>query len=268
VVGEQQGPAVRGQPGEQVFQRGDGIGVQRRPRLVQDDQPDVSAHGLGQPDLLQVAGGQRGERGGPVAGEAEVVEHRGGAVDAPHRAGPHRGVVSQVGQHGHAGRLDPSSASLARRLTSLAAGATDEFLVYYAGRVLRSAAGELTLAVRPTGAHPTGLGWAIVAAALRSCRAKVCRVILDCVVAGDGVARELDGPSVADLAAVDGVYTLVGARPLPGAKAGLSFTDELVDLVRAGLPGEPARLSLSALHPWLCRRLLAQGSACAAAAWH
>lgn len=139
--------------------------------------------------------------------------------------------------------LDQDSADLAARLSDLAANTVEEFLLYYTGQVTLSVTGELFLAV--PGAE--GLAWASVARALNSCPATVRRVILDCSVAGD-----LDGPRLADLTEVDGVYTLTVADPR------LSFSAEFADLVRAGVPDGPPRLTLGALYPWLCRRLLAK----------
>lgn len=138
--------------------------------------------------------------------------------------------------------LDGDPAALAAQLSDLAANTVEEFLLYYTGDITLSADGELLLTA-------PALAWTSVATALRGCTAPVRRVILDCSVTGD-----LDGPRLADLTAIDGVYTLTAATTDPR----LSFSGELVDLVRTGLPEQPPRLTLGALYPPLCRRLLAK----------
>jgi hypothetical protein len=114
VVGDQQRASGRGPAGQRAFQHDGGAGVQRRPRLVHHEQGQLGgSSGLvgpgagqrrGQPGLLQVAGGQRGQRAGAVAGEVEVVEHGGGRGQVGRARAVHGAVVAQVGQDRHPGR--------------------------------------------------------------------------------------------------------------------------------------------------------------------
>jgi hypothetical protein len=81
-------------------------------------------------------------------------------------------------------------------------------------------------------------------------------------VAGD------DGPGLADITHVQGVYTLTATTrnhtahvPPPERQdtAGTSFTGELRDLIHAGIPGVPSPLTLGDIYPVLHDRLRAKG---------
>ena len=95
-------------------------------------------------------------------------------------------------------------------------------------------------------------------------------MILDCCFAGQAIeALGADGePGLADIAHVDGVYTLTATTrnrtahvPPPGQQdtACTSFTGELRDLIRSGIPGKPARLTFGDIYPVLRQRLRAKG---------
>jgi Caspase domain len=169
---------------------------------------------------------------------------------------------------------DPDSAAgLAAQVADLAEDTTGVFLLYYVGHGVLSARGELCLTVtstRPTRPKITGLAWADVADVLRTCPARVRLVILDCCFAGQAIeALAVTGsPGVADISHVQGVYTLTATTrnhtahvPPPDQQhlACTSFTGELRDLIRAGIPGKPPRLTLGDIYPVLRARLLARG---------
>jgi hypothetical protein len=169
---------------------------------------------------------------------------------------------------------DPvSAAGLAAQVADLAEDTTGVFLLYYVGHGVLSARGELCLTVtstRPTRPKITGLAWADVADVLRTCPARVRLVILDCCFAGQAIeALAVAGsPGVADISHVQGVYTLTATTrnhtahvPPPDQQhlACTSFTGELRDLIRAGIPGKPSCLTLGDIYPVLRARLLARG---------
>jgi hypothetical protein len=82
-------------------------------------------------------------------------------------------------------------------------------------------------------------------------------------------ARAGDGdPGLADITHVEGVYTLTATTrnrtahvPPPGQQdsACTSFTGELHDLIRSGLPGKGARLTFGDIYPVLRQRLRSKG---------
>jgi caspase domain-containing protein len=166
-----------------------------------------------------------------------------------------------------------SAADLATSIADLAAGTTGVLLLYYVGHGLLSARGELCLTVtstRPDRPKISGLPWDTVADVLRSCPAHTRLAILDCCFAGQAIeALTGDGnAALADIAHVEGVYTLTATTrnrpahvPSPARQdtACTSFTAELEDLVRSGLPGKPPRLTLSDIYPVLGQRLRAKG---------
>jgi hypothetical protein len=166
-----------------------------------------------------------------------------------------------------------SATDLATSIADLAAGTTGVLLLYYVGHGVLSARGELCLTVtstRPDRPKISGLPWDTVADVLRSCPAHTRLAILDCCFAGQAIeALTGDGnAALADIAHVEGVYTLTATTrnrpahvPSPARQdtACTSFTAELEDLVRSGLPGKPPRLTLSDIYPVLRQRLRAKG---------
>ena len=105
---------------------------------------------------------------------------------------------------------------------------------------------------------------------LRACPARTRLAILDCCFAGQAIeALGSDGePGLADIAHVEGVYTLTATTrnraahvPPPDQQdtACTSFTGELRDLIRSGIPGKPPLLTFSDIYPALRQRLLAKG---------
>jgi hypothetical protein len=167
-----------------------------------------------------------------------------------------------------------SAAGLAADLADLAERTTGALLLYYVGHGMLSARGELCLTVTST--HPdrpriSGLPWDTVAAVLRRCPAEPRLAILDCCFDGEAIGA-LSGEGAGGLAGkaqVEGVYTLMGTTtrdraaqvpsPTEQETTCTSFTGELRDLIRRGIPGQAPRLALSDLYPALRQRLLARG---------
>jgi hypothetical protein len=169
---------------------------------------------------------------------------------------------------------DPNSAAgLADRVAELAEDTTGVLLLYYVGHGVLSASGELCLTVtstRPNRPKITGLPWDTLADVLRTCPARVRLAILDCCFAGQAIeALGGDGAvGLADVAHVEGVYTLTATTrnrtahvpPLREQDtACTSFTGELRDLIRSGIPGKTPLLTFSDIYPVLRQRLRAKG---------
>jgi hypothetical protein len=170
--------------------------------------------------------------------------------------------------------LNPiSAADLAGQVTDLAESTTGVLLLYYVGHGVLSARGELCLTVTSTRLNRpkiSGLPWDTLADVLRACPARTRLAILDCCFAGQAIeALGSDGePGLADIAHVEGVYTLTATTrnraahvPPPDQQdtACTSFTGELRDLIRSGIPGKPPLLTFSDIYPALRQRLLAKG---------
>jgi Caspase domain len=165
------------------------------------------------------------------------------------------------------------AADLAARIADLAEDTTGTLLLYYVGHGLLSARGELCLTVTSTRLNRpkiSGLHWDILMDVLRGCPAKVRLVILDCCFAGQAIeALSGDGESgLADIAHVEGIYTLTATtrnrtahvpRPDQQEAACTSFTGELRDLVRSGIPDRPPQLTFGDIYPVLRQRLHAKG---------
>jgi Caspase domain len=169
---------------------------------------------------------------------------------------------------------DPVSASdLAIQVAEVAEVTTGVLLLYYVGHGVLSARGELFLTVTSTRLNRpaiTGLAWSTLADLFRTCPARVRLAILDCCFAGQAIEALGSGsdPGLADIAHVEGVYTLTATTrnhtahvPPPERQeaACTSFTGELHDLIRAGIPGKPEMLTLGDIYPVLRQRLRAKG---------
>ena len=165
------------------------------------------------------------------------------------------------------------AADLADRIADLSENITGALLLYYVGHGVLSARGELCLTVTSTHRNRpkiSGLPWDILAEVLRACPAKARLAILDCCFAGQAIeALSGDGgPGLADIAHVEGIYTLTATTrnrtahvPHPDQQetACTSFTGELRDLIRSGIPGGPPLLTLGDIYPVLRQRLHAKG---------
>jgi hypothetical protein len=166
-----------------------------------------------------------------------------------------------------------SAADLATNIADLAENTAGVLLLYYVGHGVLSARGELCLTVtstRPDRPKISGLPWDTVADVLRGCPASRRLAILDCCFAGQAI-EALTGegdPGLADIAHVEGVYTLTATTrnrtahvPPPGQQdtACTSFTGELQDLIRSGLPGKAPELTFGDIYPALRQRLRGKG---------
>jgi Caspase domain len=166
-----------------------------------------------------------------------------------------------------------SAAGLATTIADLAESTTGVLLLYYVGHGVLSAHGELCLTVtstRPDRPKISGLPWDTLADVLRGCPAHTRLAILDCCFAGQAVEALTGGgdPGLADIVHVEGVYTLTATTrnhaahvPPPGQQDTVctSFTSELRDLIRSGIPGKAPQLTFSDIYPVLHQRLRAKG---------
>ena len=166
-----------------------------------------------------------------------------------------------------------SAADLADQVADLAESTTGVLLLYYVGHGVLSTRGELCLTVtstRPSRPQFSGLAWENVTYILRGCPARVRLVILDCCFAGQAIeALSTDGePGLADIAHVNGVYTLTAttrnrpAHVVPPDQqdtACTSFTGELRDLIQSGIPGRSGPLTFGDIYPVLRQRLRDKG---------
>lgn len=161
---------------------------------------------------------------------------------------------------------------LAVQVAELTQNTTGVLLVYYVGHGVLSSRGELCLTVTSTlFDHPkvSGLPWDTLAESLRTSPADIRLVILDCCFAGQAIeALSGNDPGLADITHVQGAYTLTATTRNRAAyvpptdqqdTAPTCFTGELYDLIRSGIPGKPAQLTLGDLYPVLRQRLRAKG---------
>jgi len=166
-----------------------------------------------------------------------------------------------------------SIADLAVQIADIAENTADVMLLYYVGHGVLTARGKLCLAVTstlPNRPEISGLAWETIADVLRACPSKVRISILDCCFAGQAIEAlvENDGTGLADITHVEGVYTLTATTrnhtahvPPPNQQNAecTSFTGELRDVIRAGIPHKSSRLTLGDIYPVLRQRLLAKG---------
>ena len=165
-----------------------------------------------------------------------------------------------------------SPADLLADIVELADTASGALLLYYVGHGVLSGRGELCLTVTST--HPdqpetSGLTWNTLADVLRSSPARSRLSILDCCFAGQAIeALAGDGHSLlAGTTYAEGGYTLTAttrnhAAHVPPADQQegtcTSFTGELRDVIRDGIPDHAPWLSLGEIYPVL-RRLGPRG---------
>jgi glycine betaine/choline ABC-type transport system substrate-binding protein len=162
----------------------------------------------------------------------------------------------------------PDPADVRRLVTSLRRWArdTDEvFLLYFVGHGVIAPRGELCLAVADTEfADPdiTGIEYERVRSALLDSPARIKVVILDCCYSGRAIQALSHPGDIADITDVRGVYTITAsdqaAHVAPHAQqagACTSFTGELLDLIRTGIPGGPDTLTLNMIYSHLRTRL-------------
>jgi uncharacterized membrane protein HdeD (DUF308 family) len=153
---------------------------------------------------------------------------------------------------------------LVQTLRRLAATTDDVLLVYFVGHGTILRRGQLCLVLSDTDAQDpdvTGLEFERIREALLDSPARTKIVILDCCYSGRAI-EALGGAAVADSTDTRGVYTLSASDhtahvPAPDRQAGAhtSFTGELLDLLRTGIPNGPEKLTLSLIYLHLRRRL-------------
>ncbi|HEX6361109.1 caspase, EACC1-associated type [Actinophytocola sp.] len=158
---------------------------------------------------------------------------------------------------------------LTKRILRICRETEDVLLLYYVGHGTITPSGELCLTLSDTEASfpdITGLEYRRVKQALLDSPARVKVAIIDCCYSGRAI-EALSGVSAtaADSTDTRGVYTMTAsdhaAHVVPFARQAevcTSFTGELIDLVRNGVPGAPETPTLGALYVELRRRLMSR----------
>jgi hypothetical protein len=155
-----------------------------------------------------------------------------------------------------------------RTLRRLARATEEVLLVYFVGHGVILPSGKLCLVLSDTDAEDpdiSGLEFERVREALLNSPARLKIVVLDCCYSGRAI-EALSADEIADTTDTRGVYTLTASDhaahvpPLSQqANTATSFTAELLDLIRTGIPGGPEQLTLGNLYPPLRRRLQMRG---------
>ena len=150
-------------------------------------------------------------------------------------------------------------------MRQLARGTRDVLLIYFAGHGVLLPRGRLCLALSDTLLEEpdiTGLEYDRVRDALIDSPARVKIVILDCCYSGRAIEALSTASGIADCTDTAGTYTLTAsdfaAHVVPSEQQEslpTSFTGELLDLIRGGIPGGPERLTLGLIYPRLRDRL-------------
>jgi Caspase domain len=163
--------------------------------------------------------------------------------------------------------IDPLAALDA--IHDAAAGATDTFLLYFAGHGLLSPmTAELHLAL-------PGTATARLYRALRyddlrslldtSCVAAKKIAILDCCYSGRALKGSMTGTvELADQSMTEGMYVLTAAAEsvvawAPPGERHTAFTGELIRALEHGLPGGDETIEMEPLYQWLRQELAAKG---------
>jgi glycine betaine/choline ABC-type transport system substrate-binding protein len=141
----------------------------------------------------------------------------------------------------------------------------DVLLVYFVGHGTITPRGELCLALSDTEfdeSDVTGIEYDRIRAALLDSPARIKVVILDCCYSGRAIQALSPSEDIADITDIRGVYTITSSDhaahvpPLDQqAEACTSFTGELLDLIRTGIPGGPDTLTLNMIYSRLRTRL-------------
>ncbi|MGG2464417.1 caspase, EACC1-associated type [Streptomyces sp. RGM 3693] len=146
-----------------------------------------------------------------------------------------------------------------------AQGTTGVLLLYFVGHGTVTSNGELVLAVKDTSADEpdiTGLEYSKIRSILRESPARVKAVVLDCCYSGRAIdVLSGDQQHLADITDTRGTYTLTAAdRTAHAGQAGTRtpFTEELLDLITAGIVGAPPVLTFADLYPLLRHRLISR----------
>jgi hypothetical protein len=159
---------------------------------------------------------------------------------------------------------------LARSLVEMVKGVQDVLLVYYVGHGLRTATGQLALALRETSYDPEALPYTAMlyeslASILRGSPARTKLVILDCCRAelGNKANFQFKFAGIHSQPA-DGFYFIGASNAWQSAKSppdgGLPyFTEALIQVVQVGIPGKPPQLTIEHIFVELRARMLRAG---------
>lgn len=139
---------------------------------------------------------------------------------------------------------------------------TDVLIVYFVGHGIITPQGELCLALTDTSLDDpdvTGLEYRFVRSALIDSPARVKVVVLDCCYSGRAI-QALSSP--VDFGDIRGAYVVAASDhaahvppPVEQPLACTSFTGELLELIRTGIPGAPETLTLHMIYTHLRARL-------------
>lgn len=159
----------------------------------------------------------------------------------------------------------PGRSRVTVKLQSWASEATGIFLLYYVGHGIPNKNGPYLTLTDSEAKHPgaTSLDYADVRQALLDSPARTKIVILDCCYAGRAISRVLSGQDL--FADIEGTFVLAaadGAAHVPPDDQELactSFTGELLQLIREGIPGGPEELTLDEIYRNLRPRLKKSG---------
>ncbi|MFD0885702.1 caspase family protein [Streptosporangium algeriense] len=156
---------------------------------------------------------------------------------------------------------------LVQSLRRVAEETTGVLLVYFAGHGTITRRGQVCMILKDTDhtdTDVTGLEFERLREVLLDSPARTKIVILDCCYSGRAI--EALSSTVADSTDIHGAYTLTAsdyaAHVVPFDDQGgtqTSFTAELLDLVRTGVPGGPEWLTMNDLYSHLRRRLRGRG---------
>jgi glycine betaine/choline ABC-type transport system substrate-binding protein len=156
------------------------------------------------------------------------------------------------------------SRRLVANLRRSARDTTDVLLVYYVGHGTIGPDGHLCLAVTDTAIDDpdiTGIEYRHIRSALLDSPARVKVVILDCCYSGRAIQALASPEDLGHSTVIRGAYVLAASdqaahSPPPGqALACTSFTGELLELIRTGIPGGPDTLTLNIIYAHLRTRL-------------
>ena len=139
---------------------------------------------------------------------------------------------------------------------------TDVLILYFVGHGIITPQGELCLALTDTALDDpdvTGLEYRFVRSALIDSPARIKVVILDCCYSGRAIQAL---SSTDDFADIRGAYVIAASDlaahvppPADQPLACTSFTGELLELIRTGIPGAPDMLTLHTIYTHLRARL-------------
>lgn len=164
---------------------------------------------------------------------------------------------------------NPTNAGrLAAQLRSIAADASEIFMLYFVGHGTLTPRGELSLTLTDTVASDcdyTGLRYSWIREAFLDTPARTKVVILDCCAAGRALQVLSASNQLLQSVAIDGVYTFAATEgsapahvvPLEHQASEMtSFTRELVSVIRSGIALAPTWLTLEHVYTHVRHRLI------------